>query len=101
MLLLDALAYHLLYLQQYSLVVSPFCAYISKQVSEINELKTMVKNLITTLDNFSNLTKVHPEDSQSSTSLASSNIQSANQTSTALTNAIFTNELNHYLIHLL
>ena len=50
----------------------PFlCIYcvLSKQVSEINELKTMVKNL--TLDNFSNLAKVHPEDSQSSNSLAS------------------------------
>ena len=72
----------------------PFlCIYcvLSKQVSEINELKTMVKNLTTTLDNFPNLAKVHPEDSQSSNSLASGNKQTGNQTSTIPNKAMSTN----------
>ena len=51
----------------------------------------MVKNLTTTLDNFSNLAKVHPEDFQSSNSLASGNIQTSNQTSTIPNNAMSTN----------
>ena len=51
----------------------------------------MVKSLTTTLDDLSNLAKVHSEDSQLSNSLASSNIQSVNQTSAASINATSTN----------
>ena len=69
------------------------CIYcvLSKQVSEINELKTMVKNLTTTLDSFSSMAKVHPKDSQSSNSLASGNIRASNQTSTIPNSAMSTN----------
>ena len=51
----------------------------------------MVKNLTTTLENFSSMAKVHPEDSQSSNSVASGNIRASNQTSTIPNNAMSTN----------